>query len=165
NPLGGAGYPRRASLRRNRCDDTREPKNRRQYESKSRHLLPLRSLFDLDVPASERTALAGADRTGVRDFEHVRARAGLRIVFDLSLEAGRSAVWAAGARELRRRGGKFRDGSDSAIEVRAREMVHVIEMPARDARVGLRIEAEGPPTASHADLAAASHRPRWRSLG
>src|SRR5205814_7573400 len=47
-------------------------------------IVPLPSLFDLDVPAGQRAAFGVTQHSvGVRDFERVRARAGLRLVFDL----------------------------------------------------------------------------------
>src|SRR5882724_13451376 len=114
---------------------------------------------DLDVPARERATLSDS-RRAVRDDELVRALAGLRMVLDVRLEASRGAVRAAGARELRRRAGECRHRGDGAIEVRAREMVQVIEMATPYPTALLRVEAEATNPTGHVDLAAASHLPR-----
>src|SRR5207247_3302470 len=93
-------------------------------------------LVDLDVPACEHAAFG---HHVVRDPEHVIAFAGIPMVLYVRHEPGRVAVRAAATREVRRGGGD-RDGADRAIEVRARDMVQVIQMAARSL---LRIKAEG----------------------
>ena len=77
----------------------------------------------------------------------------------MRLEASRRAVRAAGTRELRRRAGECRHRGDGAVEVRACEMVQVIEMATPHPAALLRVEAEATDPTRHADLATASHLP------
>src|SRR2546421_4634165 len=125
-------------------------------------------LVDLDVPADNwaRATLVdvGAELVGVCDLELVVVvLAGLPIVLDVRLETGRSAVRAAGARELCGGGSEHRHESDRAIEVSARDVVQVIEMAAAShPSLVFRVEAEAALAARDVDLdlAAAGSLPR-----
>src|SRR5256714_3616630 len=115
-------------------------------------------LVDLDVPADNwtRATLVNvrAELVGVCDLELVVVvLAGLPIVLNVRLETGRSAVRAAGARELCRGGGEHRHEGDRAIEVSARDVVQVIEMAAASyPSLVFRVEAEAALAARDVDL-------------
>src|SRR2546421_8335556 len=115
-------------------------------------------LVDLDVPADNwaRATLVDvrAELVGVCDLELVVVvLAGLPIILDVRPETGRSAVRAAGARELCGGGGEHRHKGDRAVEVRACGVVQVIEMTAAShASLVFRVEAEAALAAHDVDL-------------
>src|SRR5207245_5967922 len=91
----------------------------------------------------------------VRNLECVLVLPGVGIILDFGCERARIGVGAAHTRELRLGGADYRHCVHCAIEVRAREMVQVIQMAAL--RGLLRAEAEAAYAAGHVDLATAVH--------
>src|SRR5437016_4429265 len=125
---------------------------------------PAALLVNLDVSAADR--LHGAVGHAIGDLECVFVLPGVGIVLDFGHEAARIGVGAAHTRELRLGGADYRHRVHRAIEVRACEVVQVIQMAAL--RGLFRAEAEAAYAAGHVDLATAVHdagrRPAWAAV-